>query len=296
MGHLEEKYKKLKEIIKNMDSVLVAFSGGVDSSLLLKASVEALPKEKVLAITAASELKPKWEQDEAKNIANVIGARFLPVHLRQLDNPDVRKNPENRCYICRKALLVEMQKLAKEKGLKHIVLGDNADDLHDTRPGYRASQEMGIRSPLAEAGLTKNEIRELSQRLGLPTWNKKPFPCLATRFPFGEEITQDKARNIDKAECFMRKLGIADIRVRHHGTVARIEVDSGDFQNVLDNRQKIHEKLKSLGYTYVSLDILGFRSGSMNEAIAKSGRRFVHQRLGEYFSNEQGSSKNLIRK
>ena len=269
MDHLEAKYGRLKEIIKSMDSVLVAFSGGVDSSLLLKASIEAFPRENVLAVSAASELKPKWEQDEARKIAKMIGARFLPVRLRQLDNPGVRKNPENRCYICRKALLAKMQRLAKENGLRHIILGDNADDLHDIRPGYRASQEMDIRSPLAEAGLTKSEIRELSQRLGLPTWNKKPFPCLATRFPFGEEITEEKARKIDQAECFMRRLGIGDIRVRHHGTVARIEVEPDDFQKVLASRKKIHGKLKSLGYRYVSLDILGFRSGSMNEMIQK---------------------------
>jgi len=268
MERLEEKYSKLKEIMKSMDSVLVGFSGGVDSTLLAKAAVDALGKENVLAVTVASELKPKWEQEQARKIAEKIGVPFLPIDKKQLTS-EISANPVNRCYICRKALLEDTLKLAKEKGFMHIVLGDNADDLHDFRPGYKASQEMGIRSPLAESGLTKKEIRELSKQLGLPTWDKKPFPCLATRFPFGEKITEEKVRNINQAEIFIRSLGVSDIRVRHHNKVARIEVEPKDFPIIMGNKDKIIEKLKSFGYRYIALDLQGFRSGSMNEMLEK---------------------------
>jgi len=263
-----DKYGKLKIILKGMDSVLVGFSGGVDSTLLLKAALDALGKENVLAVTVASELKPKWEQEEAGNIAQKIGADFLALDKKQLTG-EISANPPERCYICRKALLEDMLALAKEKSFKHIILGDNADDLHDYRPGYKASQEMNIRSPLAEAGLTKKEIREISKQFGLPTWDKKPFPCLATRFPFGERITEEKAKNIDRAEIFIRSLGVGDIRVRHHGNVARIEVEQKDFPAIMENKDKIIEKLKSYGYLYISLDLEGFRSGSMNQMLKK---------------------------
>ncbi|SHF51104.1 uncharacterized protein SAMN02745218_02450 [Desulfofundulus australicus DSM 11792] len=264
---LLNKFDHLKKILENLDGCLVAFSGGVDSTLLLKVARMVLGEEKILAVTATSEIYPAGEVEEAKELARLIGVRHLAVSVRGLDNPVLAANPPDRCYHCKKEIYARLWEVARTHGLNCVLDGANAGDAGDYRPGLKAARELRVCSPLMEAGLTKQEIRALSGRLGLPTAGKPASPCLATRFPYGTPITRQGLARVAEGEKFLRQLGIPELRLRDHGNLARIEVPGDYFPLVIRHSGRVVEKLKQLGYTYVTLDIQGFRSGSMNEAL-----------------------------
>lgn len=267
----QEKYEKLKEIFRAMKNVVVAFSGGVDSTFLLKAAKDALG-DRVLAVTAESETYTSLEKEEAIAIAKKLDVSHKIISTDELECPEFASNPVNRCYYCKKELFTQLKTIAEKYGYKTIVEGSTVDDANDYRPGHRAIQELGVRSPLREVGLTKAEIRELSKMFGLPTWNKPSMACLASRFPYGTPITPEKLRIIEKAEKILRELGFTQIRVRHHDTIARIEVDPEEIPRFTEPeiRAQIVRQFRELGYLYVTLDLAGYRTGSMNEAIFSS--------------------------
>lgn len=266
---LDEKLANLAAILTKMESVLVAFSGGVDSTLLLKVAVETLGAERVVAFTEDSPLHQSWEMDEAKSLAALIKVRHLLVPADELDSAGFAANPPNRCYLCKSVLYRECRTLAAELGLKEVVDGSTADDLSDYRPGRQALNELGIRSPLCEAGLGKEEIRAASRVLGLPTWNKQALACLASRFPYGVEITRERLRQIEACETYLRKLGFTTFRVRYHHEVARIEVAADDLPRMItpEVRIPVSDFFQQAGFTYVTVDLQGFRSGSLNAML-----------------------------
>lgn len=263
---LEDKLKSLKNIIKSLDSVVIAFSGGVDSTLLAKVAYEVLG-DKALAVTARSETYTKSELEDAIKLAKEIGIKHEVIVSEELDIPEFSHNPTDRCYHCKKELLRKLKGIAESKGYKNVIEGANFDDTDDYRPGMKATAELDVISPLKDAKLTKDEIRELSKRFGLPTWDKPSAACLASRFPYGTEITRDKLRVVGEAEAFIKTFGIIQLRVRHHDQIARIEVAEKDMTTLLENRKQIVEKLKSFGFKYVTMDIQGYRTGSMNEVL-----------------------------
>lgn len=268
MAKLDDKLEELKRILQSLDSALIAFSGGVDSTFLLKVSSEVL-KKNLLAVTAYSPIRPSSELIEAKKIAKRLGVKHLSIETKEFCDPEFINNPPDRCYICKKELFSQLKKIAGEKGLKYIIDGSNLNDLNDFRPGRQACQEFGVRSPLIEAKITKEEVRNFSQKASLETWNKPAFTCLATRIPYGDKISVERLKRIDKAESFLKNLGLRGIRVRDHGDIARIEILREDIPLLLKEnlREKIVKKLDRLGFLYKTLDLEGYQSGSLNKQL-----------------------------
>lgn len=266
---VEEKYQHLQEVLREIGRVVIGFSGGVDSTLLLRVALDTLGTENVLAIIGNSDSYPARELDDAKRLADELGARYQVIKSKELEDERYAANPSNRCYYCKSDLFSRLVAVGKEEGFAAVLDGNNADDVGDWRPGQKAARELGVRSPLMEIGMTKAEVRELSRALGLPTWNKPSFACLASRIPYGQRITRDALATIEAAEDYLRDLGFPQVRVRHHGEIARIEVPPTEIDRLLDPklRTRIITRLRELGYHYVTLDLEGYRTGSMNEVL-----------------------------
>lgn len=262
------KFERLKEILSDMGKVLIAFSGGVDSTFLLKVAQDVLGGN-VLAVIASSETYPGREREEAVRLAQMLNVRYMVIDTEELDNPDFSSNPPERCYFCKKELFSKLKDIADAEDIPYVLDGSNYEDTTDFRPGIKAAEELKVRSPLKEARLLKKEIRQLSKKLGLPTWNKPSFACLSSRFPYFSEIEPDSLKQIDQAEEFLRGLGFKQIRVRHHGQTARIEIEQDEFPKIIKSgiREEVVENFKRLGYTYITLDLAGYRTGSMNEPL-----------------------------
>ncbi|HOW73538.1 MAG TPA: ATP-dependent sacrificial sulfur transferase LarE [Phycisphaerae bacterium] len=275
MTSLDEKLAKMQEILRSLKRVVVAFSAGVDSTFALKVAVDTLGAVNVVAVTAKSDSLAEAEFLEAVKLADQLGVEHVIIETREFDNPDYRANPANRCYYCRSELYERLDTFLVERGLCAAVSGINADDYADWRPGILAAREHGVRAPCAEAGMTKEDIRALSRRLGLPTFDKPAMPCLSSRIQYGEEITTEKLKRIERSEAFLRSLGFRECRVRHHHNLARIELPVSDLDRAMipETRARIDAALREYGYQYVAIDLRGFRSGSMNEVIAFGERQ-----------------------
>jgi uncharacterized protein len=267
-NRLTEKRDRLVSILKGYGSLLVAYSGGVDSSFLVAMARNALNKN-IIAVTAASALHPQWETREAVDFAKSLGVEHLVIQSRIMQRDDFISNPKERCYLCKKYLIEDLLKIARTKDIKYVAHGANVDDLSDYRPGFAAAQEMGIKAPLVDAGLTKSDIRRLSRQMNLTTWNKPPMACLASRIPYGTSITITTLKMIERAEQVLTDMGLSGCRVRVHDKVARIEVDTEDIEKIIDPKARsvVVEKLRNIGFTHVAVDLEGYRSGSMNRDL-----------------------------
>lgn len=272
---LLDKYDRLKDYLASFGSVAVAFSSGVDSTFLLYAAKEALG-DHAIAVTASSCSFPERELKEAKEYCSRMGIRHFVIKSEELEIEGFSHNPKNRCYLCKHELFEKIGALAKEQGINEIAEGSNLDDNGDYRPGLQAVAELGVKSPLRHIGFTKQEIRELSQYLNIPTWNKQSFACLSSRFPYGDLINEKKLKMVDRAEQLLLDMGFHQLRVRIHGDVARIELLPDEFPKFMEEKTRlsVYKKFKEYGFSYVTLDVLGYRMGSMNETLDVSGSSF----------------------
>jgi uncharacterized protein len=269
-SELDAKYQNLLRILTELDSAVIALSGGVDSVLLAHAAHRALG-ERAIAMTADSPSLPRRELAEAKRLAQQIGIRHIVFQSHEMDDPRYTANPLDRCYFCKTETFTEIERVASEKGYQAICYGENLDDNSDFRPGSNAAKEFGVRSPLKEAGLGKQEIRQLAQRFGLPVWDKPASACLSSRFPYGAKITIEKLSQVEEAEDYLWELGFQQYRVRHHETIARIEVAEGEMGNLLKHAESIVERFRQLGFKYITMDLAGYRRGSLNEPAIAAG-------------------------
>lgn len=265
--------RKLERLVARYRSALVAFSGGVDSSLALAVVARVLPKGAVLAVTSNNESYLASELEGASRFVRSLGVEHLVVNTRELDDPNYASNPANRCYFCKNTLYADLAKIADGRGYDCVIDGANKDDEGDHRPGREAAAEHGVVSILAEAGLGKSDVRELAKDLGLPTWDKPALACLSSRFPYGEEITAEKLAQVARAEEYLRSRDFRQVRVRHHGDVARLEVAPDEMERAFAEREALVAELKSAGFLYVALDLAGYQSGSLNAALGKKGRK-----------------------
>ena len=263
---MNPKMKHLQNIFSSMDKVLIAYSGGVDSTFLVKSAKNILNDQVVAVIVNSPTLTGK-ELESAREIAGYLGIQLIEMESQEMTLPDFIANTSRRCYFCKNHRYKYLKKYAIENNFHHILDGSNADDLSDHRPGQQAAEEQGIRSPLQEAGLIKTEIRTLAREMDLPNWDKPSSACLASRIPYGTVITLELLKQVELAEDILSELGFSQLRVRHHGNVARIEIPLESFEKVLSHREELHDAFKEIGFTYTTLDLNGFRSGSMNEVI-----------------------------
>jgi uncharacterized protein len=265
---VQQKRTRLAEILRECGSVVVGYSGGVDSVFLAKVAVDVLGPGRVLAVTGKSDSVPSWMEDTAREVAVRFGIPWLEVETREMDDPRYAANPSNRCYFCKTELWGRLAGVAAERGFGAVLDGSNADDVGDHRPGAVAAAEHAVRSPLLEAGLTKAEIRAWSRELGLPTWDQPAAPCLASRLPYGLSVTPERLKQVQAAELALRGLGLRDFRVRHHGAVARLEVHPSELPRVLEHRAEVQRAVASAGFGRVLLDLEGYRRGALNEGLA----------------------------
>ena len=264
---IQDKYSGIQQIMAGLGSVMVAYSAGVDSTLVLRVAHDVLGA-RVIAATGLSDTYPDEEMAEARALATEMGVEHVMVRTEELTDPRYAMNSHQRCFFCKNELYGKLRELADQRGIAHIVDGTNADDMGDHRPGLRAARQIGVRSPLQEVGMTKAEIRELSNELGLRTWDKPAFACLSSRFPYGTPITLEKLKQVADAERGVRELGFRGFRVRHHDKLARLEVDPVDFSRVLEHHAEIVARIRAAGYRFVTLDLQGYRSGSLNEGLS----------------------------
>lgn len=263
----DAKRERLAEILRECGSVVIGYSGGVDSVFLAKVAVDLLGPERVLAVTGKSDSIASWMEDTAREVAESFGIPWLEVETREMDDPRYAANPSNRCYFCKSELWGRLSGVARERGFAAVLDGSNADDVGDHRPGAVAADENAVRSPLLEAGLTKDEIRAWSRELGLPTWDQPAAPCLASRLPYGLSVTPARLRQVETAEVELRALGFRDFRVRHHGEVARLEVHPAEAGRVAELRARIDEVVRAAGFRRALLDLQGYRRGALNEGL-----------------------------
>lgn len=269
----QQKKERLIKNLQQLDSLIVAFSGGVDSTFLLAVAHDVL-KERVTAVTAISATYPLKEHNESIEFAKKYGIKHIIVHSDEVSLPEFSSNTPDRCYHCKKLLSMELKKIAETSKIKHIALAVNADDLSDYRPGIKAAREMGLINPLVDAQLSKKDIRNLSKEMGLKTWNKPAMACLASRVPYGDSITADKLKMIEAAEDFLMENGFLQCRVRHHGSIARIEVNSNDITRITEKslRIKIIEKFRQIGFIHIAIDLEGYTTGSLNRILLEPGK------------------------
>ncbi|MDQ3308708.1 MAG: ATP-dependent sacrificial sulfur transferase LarE [Gemmatimonadota bacterium] len=260
--------QRLIEILRDCGSVVIGYSGGVDSVFLARIAVDVLGSENVLAVTGRSDSIASWMAETARNVAEQFGIPWLEIDTEEMADPRYAANPSNRCYFCKDELWSKLAGVARERGLRVVLDGSNADDVGDHRPGAVAAREHGVRSPLLEAGLTKSEIRRWSRELGLPTWDQPASPCLASRLPYGLAVTPERLRQVEAAEGALRLLGFREFRVRHHGDIARLEVSPGEFASLVEQRGQVNHAVRAAGFQRVLLDLDGYRRGALNEGLA----------------------------